>query len=456
MNRLRVILKQGKTNEVGLSLIEVLIAVVVFALVATAIAFTVVAVLNVTKESQNREEAANLASQDIDLDRSISNVFNLLDDTYQTTVQGTVFTVQRQVEWVTDSSVTAKCGTGGGNLEYKRVNVAVSWAGQLGTTAPVHADTLLNPATRINNPTYGTILVSVEDESGDGMSGISVNATPAATPNGATALTGTPAATDAEGCTYILSVVPGNYNVSISHAGYLDVNQNATPSTTVSVAASSATSVSYQFDQAGTFTVSYPASTSIPNNLDTSWVSTYGIYTTNAPVASQALYPFSSGYQVFAGDYDDPSLPSGGCPDVDPGSWVAGTSLDGTVVSAGARQAPVAASPGETGHPAPVTMGTFAISTITSSQYVTAVQVNGDTASGDPGCASSLLSTYTFVKGSLTNFALPYGTWQIWTGSTLGAKTTRVNISKLSITGGGHGGTESSNGGTLTIDPRMP
>lgn len=455
MNRLRAILKQGTTNEneVGLSLIEVLIAVVVFAIVATGIAFTVVAVLNVTKESQNREEAANLASQDIDLDRSISNVFNLLDDTYNVTVQGTVFTVQRQVEWVTNNSVTAKCGTGGGNLEYKRVNVAVSWAGQLGTTAPVHSDTLLNPATRINSPTYGTILVSVEDASGNGMPGITVNATPASVPNGATALTTTPAATDSEGCTYILSVVPGNYNLSISSPGYLDVNQNANPTTTISVSASSATPYSFQFDQAGTYTVTYP-SASIPTNLDTSWVSTYGIYTTNPPVTTQALYPFASGYQVIAGNYDDPSLPNGGCADVDPGAWAAGKALDGTTVSAGVRQPPVAATgPGGTGT-ASVVMGTFSISGVTSSQYVTAVQINGDAASGDPGCADAL-STYTFVKSSLTSFALPYGTWQIWTGSSLGAKTTRVNISKLTVTGGGHGGTESSSG-TITIDPRQP
>jgi prepilin-type N-terminal cleavage/methylation domain-containing protein len=455
MNRLRAILRKGTTNQVGLSLIEVLIAVVVFAIVATAIAFTVVAVLNVTKESQNREEAANLASQDIDLDRSISNVFNLLNDTYQTTVQGTVFTVQRQVEWVTDSSVTAKCGTGGGNLEYKRVNVAVSWAGQLGTTAPVHADTLLNPATRINNPTYGTILVSVTDGSGNGVSGITVNASPSAIPNGATALTTTPAVTDAEGCTYILTVTPGNYDVTISASGYRDVQQNLTSTDTISVIASTATPAPFQFDKAGTYTVNYPASTSIPNNLDTSWISTYGIYTTNPPVSSQALYPFSSGYQVIAGNYDDPALPNGGCKDVDPGTWAAGTALDGTVVSAGVRQPPVpATSPGGTGT-ASVVMGTFAISGITSSQYVTAVRVNGDAASGDPECADALV-TYTFVKGSLTNFALPYGTWAIYTGSSLGAKTTRVNISKLSITGGGHGGTESSQSGTITIDPRLP
>jgi type II secretory pathway pseudopilin PulG len=455
MNRLRAILKQGTINDVGLSLIEVLIAVVVFAIVATGIAFTVVAVLNVTKESQNREEAANLASQDIDLDRSISNVFDLLDDTYNVTIQGTVFTIQRQVEWVTDSSVTAKCGTGGGNLEYKRVNVAVSWAGQLGTTAPVHSDTLLNPATRINNPTYGTILVSVEDASGNGVPGITVNATPASVPNGATALTGTPAPTDAEGCTYILSVVPGNYNLSISSPGYLDVNQNANPTTTISVSASSATPYSFQFDQAGTYSVTYPTSTAIPTNLDTSWISTYGIYTTNPPVATQSLYPFASGYQVIAGNYDDPSLPSGGCADVDPGTWPAGTALDGTVVSAGVRQPPVAATgPGGSGT-APVIMGTFTITGVTSSQYVTAVQVNGDAASGDPGCADAL-STYTFTKSSLTSFALPYGTWQIYTGSSLGAKTTRVAISKLTVTGGGHGKTESSNGGTITIDPRKP
>lgn len=458
MKALRASIAKARSEQYGLTLIEVLISVVIFAIISTGVAYTVIAVLNVTQQSSAREEATNLAAQDIDLDRSIANVFNLLADTYTKTVNGITYTVTRQVEWVTDNSVTAKCGTGGGNLEYKRVNVSVDWPGEK-ASSEVHQDTLINPATRINDGSHGTILVSVINAAGSGTAGVTVSATPDAVPNGATTLTSTPSATDAEGCTYILSVVPGTYDVKITRSGYLDVNQNSSPVSVVSVSAASAASVSYQYDQAGTMTVSYPAATSIPTNLDTSYISTYGTFTTSTPVSSQALYPFPSGYQTIAGNYDDPALPGGGCASPDPAAWLAGTALNGKTVSAGLRpqsQGPLAGQTAATTVP----MGQFTISGITSGSglYVTAVQVSGNAATGDPGCASSNLSTYKFAKAnalpSLTSFALPWGTWKIYTGTSPGALTTQIAISKLAVVGN-NGGTQSSNGGTITLDPRL-
>ena len=53
----------------------------------------------------------------------------------------------------------------------------------------------------------------------------------------------------------------------------------------------------------------------------------------------------------------------------------------------------------------------------------------------------------------LTSFALPYGTWKLYTGTSAGALSNQVSISRLAVVGG-HGGTQSSNGGTITLDPR--
>lgn len=457
MNALNRMLAKARASQDGLTLIEVIVAVVVFAIISTGVAYTVVAVLNVTRQSSAREEATNLAAQDIDLDRSIANLFSLLSDTYTTKVNGVTYTVTRDVEWVTDSSVTAKCGTGGGNLEYKRVNVTVGWSGQSSSTAVVHADTVINPDTRINDGSHGTILVRVSDASGAGVSGVTVTAVPSAVPNGATTLTSTPAVTDNEGCSYILSVTPGTYDVKVSRSGYLAPNQASTVTVTTGVTASSAGSAPFEYNQAGNLAVTYPALTSIPNNLDTSYISTYGTYTTSAPVSPQPLYPFTGGYVAIAGDWDDPSLPGGGCASPDPAAWAAGTALDGTVVPAGARPQPMAAGPGLTSQPDPVPMGKFTIAGLTSGQFVTAVQVNGAAATGDPGCATANLSTYTFSKAStlpsLTAFALPYGTWKIYTGTSSGSLGSQVAISKLAVVGN-HGGTQSSNGGTITLDPR--
>ncbi len=98
--------------------------------------------------------------------------------------------------------------------------------------ATVRTYTVIDPKNRINDPTKGTILVSVLGGSGAGSAGVTVTATPASPANGATALAKAPLPTDAQGCTYILKVTPGNYNVTVSRAGYVDVAQNATSTIT--------------------------------------------------------------------------------------------------------------------------------------------------------------------------------------------------------------------------------
>ena len=64
-------------------------------------------------------------------------------------------------------------------------------------------------------PDQGTILVSVLNGDGPGVAGVSVSAVPTTLP---TARDGpaAPAATDAQGCTYVLKVAPGNYDVTVS------------------------------------------------------------------------------------------------------------------------------------------------------------------------------------------------------------------------------------------------
>ncbi|NEM91200.1 prepilin-type N-terminal cleavage/methylation domain-containing protein [Galbitalea soli] len=451
------------SNDDGLSLIEVLIAVVIFSVIALGVAFTVASTLRVADQAQAREQAANLAAQDIDLDRSIDNLFDLYSDNYDTVVNGTTFHVARTASWVTDGTVNQRCGTGGGVLRYKRVNVDVTWDGMTSTTAPVQSDTLIDPGTRINDQTHGTILVSVVGSAGTGTSGVTVTATPSATPNGATALTSAPDPTDPEGCTYILSVTPGNYDVKISRAGYVDVNQSATATVTVGVQAAGAASVGFQFDQSGNLTTSYASNYSgsvlTPSNLPTSFVSTYGTYTATTPVTASGvnLYPFPSGYKVLAGQYVDPATAGGGCAAPDPSQWSAGTALNNTTVLAGnAPSTPV--TPGGSAAAA-VPMGVFTVKSIAAGVYVTAVQLSGPAASGDPGCAAADASptTYTYkfpaTTSSTKNFALPWGTYKIYTSTLFGILTTRVATANLTtITGSG--GTNSSNGGTLTLDPR--
>jgi type II secretory pathway pseudopilin PulG len=453
----RRMLARARSDEAGISLIEIIVALMVFMIIATGVAYSMLAVLRSTADSRNRQQAVNLATQEIDLDRAISNLFQLQDKSVDTTINGTVFHIDRQANWFSNSAVNQNCGAGGGVLQYKQVVVTVTWSGMLSTTSGVKLRTLIDPGTRLNDPSLGTILVSVITAAGTASPGVTVTATPSSTPNGAVNITTPITATDTQGCTYILQVTPGNYDVTVSKAGYLDVNQSATSTTTVGVVASAAASVGFQFDAAASFPLAYAANYTavpapqIPTNLETSFLSTYGTFVNTAPVSPQSLYPFASGYQVVAGGYTDPSSTTAVCSSFDPGAWLAGPNAAGVAMAAGVRPAAAAALPGQTAAAAPVDMGVIGLTGLVVGQYLTAIQTVAPSAIGDPGCGDPA-TTLTFgqATSSTATLALPYGTWTVYTSSTpTGTKTAVPAGSSTVLNGGSVGAT-----GLITLDPR--
>src|SRR5690606_7509386 len=110
--------------------------------------------------------------------------------------------------------------------------------------------------------------------------GATVTVKPASPANGAKPLSAQPAATDSQGCTYALMVDPGNYDVTVSKSGYVDVQQNTEPSSLVSVEKSSASAAMMTLDLGGTFPLDYSGNydhpVALPDDLDVSFVSTYG------------------------------------------------------------------------------------------------------------------------------------------------------------------------------------
>ncbi len=456
MNALRRRLAK-QSAEAGLSLIEVIVAMLVFALIATGIGYTMIAALNLTQDSTARQQAANLASQEIDLTRSIDNLFNLVDKTTTETINGITYTIQRTARWVSDPNVDQRCGAGGGILRYKRVNVTVAWTGMTSSTPTVHADTVIDPGVRINNPDLGTVLITVSDSSGGPVAGATVTVTPATPANGATSLASQPAATDSLGCTYALMVNPGNYNVTVTKSGYVDVTQNPTPSVLVSVAKSSASSAMMTIDLGATFPVHYATNYSdssiVPSNLDASFVSTYGTSVKpNAP-SSVTMFPFPAGYQVLAGVYNDPATPANFCKSVDPAEWPAGTT-GGVDYLAGVRPAAVAAVPGGTADPAAVPMGVVEVEMPGWPRYLLAVsQSSGPSGTADPGC--DVVKQYSFGlrgAGEDVKIALPFGSWKLYASWSSSTPYNQLSISKLSPKTAAQ---ETSSGDILTLDPRQ-
>lgn len=403
-------------GDAGLSLLEIVIAMFVFSIVSIAAIHSLISVLSVTRDSRNREIAANLAAQEIDLARDAANIFSLLDGSRNIVLNGETFTVTRTTGWVSNPNSEEACGQGGGILKYKRVEIEVDWEHKRAGSDVVHANTVISPGTRINNPQLGTILVSVEDGDGNGSAGVTVSAVPlSGNPNGAQSLTASPAPTDAQGCTYILQVVPGNYVVTVSKTNYIKSDQTTSATQTVTVAANNSASASFAYDLRAQYQLAYYSSPApfayIPRDLDTTFVNTYGVTYSAASSASFTRtidrFPWTSGYSVLAGKYIEATESSLGCLSPDPAQWPDGVRGGNTVV--GTTPLPIAATAG--GFVSGVVpMGLVQISGVNNRFLkITTAPAGG----GDPGCAITMTYRTNKTASDTIWLALPYGSWKI-------------------------------------------
>lgn len=454
MRRIRAIFPSQSEPDSGMTLIELVVAMMVFAVLATGIAYTMIATLSATRDVRSREVATNLAAQEIDLARSAGDVFSLVDANRTIRVGGLDYTIARSTMWVDSSGGSASCGAGGGALQYKRVNVGVTWPGN--TDKPVWADTLVAPDSKINDPTKGTIIVWVRDENGIGVPGVPISASPAAVvDNTATALATSPLPTDSQGCSYILKAEPGSYDVTASKAGYISSDQQPTSTALVSVGAGLSGSANFEYNLAASVPLNLASndttgSAKVPTNLKVTFLNSYGEWATPVSVsrhsASVDRYPYRTGYEIVAGVYE-PDEPS--CLSADPSQWE--PSSDGRV---GTRQPIVNTPPGQTVNPAvDIPMGIVRVTNSNSQNYyVHAITTAAPAGSGDPGCTAG--QDYSFgrvlpARGSVT-LALPYGSWTIHTSTSAGGS--RSTIAGSSVIVDPAEGIASGN--VVTLDPR--
>lgn len=425
--------------DAGFTLVEVLWAMFLFALVSTGLLYGMMQVLSLTRDARAREVAVNLAAEEIDLARDAADLFALLDVDRDVALNGDTFHVERRTQWVSDPAADFSCGTGGGPLRYKRVNVEVTWDGMRGSGTPVRADTVLNPAQRINDPERGTIVVSVLGAAGTGMPGITVTTSPS---------TGSAiAATDAQGCAYVLKVVPGTYTIGVQRTGHISDTQLATPSQEVVVTAGATASVGFQMDRFATVNATIgTGSPRVSTAMPVTFANTYGRFavTPASGAGSSAqtfrLHPFSSGYQAYAG----------GCTAADPTAWpqevVAGVSY------AGSPGTPVTTAPGGT-VAAAVPVGQVRVQAFASDRHLRAVAVTP--AAGLPGCAEATVYTFGDVLASPVTIALPYGTWKLYRGGASAQTTPVTGAQVTALTPAVPTRTTVQPDGTIVLDPRV-
>ena len=439
--------------DAGMTLIEVVVALLVFAIVAVGIVGGLVTITHMTGDNRSRVIAANLAAGDIDLARAIGDPFKITGATSTRLISGRTYTIKRTVSWVSQAGQDISCGSAT-NLFFLRVHAAVTWTGQLLTTGPVVTDTLIAPDGRVTDPTSGTVAVAVTGADGLPMAGVTVTIVPTA---GGRALVSQPAATGEDGCTYATKVAPGVYSVSVSRTGFVDTTQDATPSKPVTVVVGGTASASFQFDAGATFPVTYAKNytagpAALPTNLDTTFInSTAGLTLLSPSAASVVLHPFPSGYTAVAGALGA----TGGtttCASVDPAAWGAGK-VGAVQLLAGARAASVAAAPGGTAPDLDIPMGVVIVKA-TGPGWLKAVSAL-PTRAGNPGCITG--RTYSFgnvLKNGSVAVALPYGSWTLYSGNAA-AQITPVPAADLdTVTNAAPGGVTGP--GSVTLDPRAP
>ena len=445
-------------DDSGLGIIEVVIALLVFAVITTGSILAIGLSSTMASDNRGREVAANLAAQEIDLARAANATLLESGTTSYPGINGTDFTVAREVNWVTSGGVDSQCltgATGAGSLFYKRVNVTVTWSGMRSTTPPVRADTVLSPDGKIYDATTGTILVSVTDQTGAGVRGITATVTPAAdvSPNTAKVLeaVSVPAPTDRNGCAFAIKVAPGTYTITLSRADgevWVSPDQSRAPAQNVTLGSGSSTNAKFDYARADQYQLTWASGPAIrASNQAVTFVSGSTRSVITAPTDTQYLYPQSSGYQVFGGTYAKAGTAGGACKSPNPVEWPT-------------------ASDQRTGKARPAVAPDYTVDNIARdvSVNLTAVPVkvkNGDLfvrataataaqANGDPGCAvgGSLLFRIP-AKSDTVSVALPPGTWTLASSPNENANFTGATLvgAIVGLFGGG-GGT------VVTVDPR--
>jgi prepilin-type N-terminal cleavage/methylation domain-containing protein len=462
-NRLRGLSRAVRSDDSGFSIIEVIAAMVVFAILSVGIAGSLTAGLLMTNTSRSREVAINLASQDIDKMRMLAlgtpagvfGVTSMAATNYP--VGGANYSLKRTVAWVTSSGASGACGTGSGTLAYKSVVDKVTWK-QNHSTFSASMTTLVAPISNINSDTAGTIIVAIIGASGAAESGVAISITPN-TGGGGAALAQQPSATDSDGCSFGLNAQPGTYTVKATETNGIDFQQHApAANTNVVVTAGQNTMVNFTYDQAGTFAFTYPSGATLATNMPLTFINDVGGASQfAASPTSVSAFPYTDGYQIVAGTYvyavgGGPST----CIDTNPQTWPTDSVSGATApdVSASTMQA----NPGGASVPGSlaVPMGVVKVSGINSSSYVTAVSTPGPSGTADPGCLSVQTLTFPKSTGSSQTIALPYGTWTIYSGSSSGTKTTNVikaNASNVSVVS--TGSIDGTTTYTVMLDPRV-
>lgn len=235
--------RPGPGADAGLTLVEVMVAMVLFLIGSLSLLSVLTSSTSGTFDNRARLTAANLAASDVDEARSL-DYYALAPADYWQTVDGRAYRVVREVTVTMASGAsTSTCvGSGSAKQLHKKVSTRVETAFR-GSTRPVRADTIVEAPIFDPNSARGAIGFVVSDRNGDPLAGLPVS------------VLGINRTTDASGCVFFDGLAPGDYTVTVTRSGSVTQAGSSTLATTVRVSPGQITSESMRVDTAVDVTV---------------------------------------------------------------------------------------------------------------------------------------------------------------------------------------------------------
>jgi len=409
-------------DQAGFVLIEVLVSALLLTIVAVGVFVAFDASTRATARERNKARANTLAEQDLERIRSLRIAdLSTLNQTRTVALDGTSFTIVSKSQFLTENATTSTCASGTGSRDYLQLTSTVTWP-NMAPDPPVTAATVVSPPSGSLVPNSGSLLVSVADSQGNGISGVAL------TGSGAGSFTGT---TGSTGCVLWRNLPAGTYSMIAggTAAGMVDPNGSPPAGQTISVVDQGTANVNLVYDRPGainniTFqTRAYGTNALVASNADSVIVFNSGMNTARqlgtpgTPLPSYSisnLFPFSSPYAIYAGT----------CTANNPGT--------------GAALANVTVPPGGSISPsAPIQLPALQLTVHSGNTSVapgSAVAGAGVTVK-DLGCGNLVRTYTTNSAGQLNSPGLPYGTYEVCAQATIASIQRRnyVNTTVLPI-----------------------
>jgi prepilin-type N-terminal cleavage/methylation domain-containing protein len=400
-------------EDSGFTLIEVVVAMVIFTVMAGSVLGLLVKITQTTGDNVRRTAASNIASQQIETVRNLNLKYDRLTEpdplplgrqpaTYQQ-VGGITYKIVQTNYPATKLTDSVCSSTSGPVVEQRLVRVVVTWP-DMGSRKPVTADTLRAIDT-FDAASAGNVAVSVT-----GYDGVLADVPVSLTPTTGSVVG--PQSTGDDGCTAFSGFPLGTYIASPDLAGYVGLTNTRFPQQTAAVADSSLvrSTLTYAAARSATVSLGPPAGATPATGIPMRLGSTYIVERTVNPCTGSSTSECTTGWAgttkyLYPTTY---TMKAGACAD-------AAASVASVALTVAPSVVPTVTVPLGAIN---VRVQTTVLGTPIATRTVTFQHAN-ETA---PGCTAGESYTTSSVIGGST-IALPYGTWTVRTTSLLGLPT---------------------------------